>query len=95
MEKQDHKLILDLIMDSIVEIRKDLKEINYTLNRNTSSLEHHIKRTDLLQEDVTSLKEELEPIKTHTNYAVGSLKAVGIVALLAGLFQTFLSFLKR
>ena len=44
MDKQD------MIYDRLKEISKDVKDIKEDVNRNTSDLEYHIKRTNMLEE---------------------------------------------
>jgi hypothetical protein len=40
----------DMIYDQLKEISKDVKCIREDVSKNTADLEHHIKRTDLLEE---------------------------------------------
>ena len=40
----------DMIYDQLKEISKDVKSIREDVSKNTADLEHHIKRTDILEE---------------------------------------------
>ena len=44
------------IVEDVKSISKDINEIKVTLGVNTQSLEYHIKRTDLLEEDLKCSK---------------------------------------
>lgn len=53
---------LDKIKDDVQEIKVTLAKMEVTLERNTGSLETHIKRTDLLEQKVELLKTEVLPL---------------------------------
>ena len=74
----EHKL------DSVVE---HIGDINVTLASQAVSLDKHIKRTDLLEVSVETLKE-------HTAMLRGALQLMGILALVAGLFLTLANLYK-
>lgn len=69
----------DQLRTDVAEIRKDVNEIKVTLAVNTENIQHHIKRTDALQEMVSEFKTHI----TIVNTAVSVLLWVGgvIVAL--------------
>lgn len=76
-------------LDKIVE---DVNEIKVILARNTSSLELHIKRTDLAEQNLEQLRQEvsddLKPIKEHINMVKGAMWLLGVLgAALLGLQQ--------
>lgn len=50
LEKQDERIEC---------IRQELSEINSTLVRNTSSLEYHVKRTDMLEDKLNSVPQKV------------------------------------
>lgn len=86
--KLDQKL--DLISEKMVSIDK-------TLERNTESLEEHMKRSDHLESLVNiqeqEFKNELEPIKKHVNMIKGSLKfvtlATSLIGVILGILKIF------
>lgn len=53
---------LDKISNDINDIKLSLVKMDMTLERNTESLEMHIKRTDLLEQKVEVLKNEVLPL---------------------------------
>lgn len=105
MEAKINQLIDDVtelkILIAKQEINSDRQ--NEILDRLTSSVEHHIERTDKLEELVSLLREEaiknvasiksevhsdLIPIKNHIAFIKGAAYAIGVVgAIILGLNQ--------
>lgn len=73
----------DRMLEIILDIQKDVKDIEKVLVRNTASLEVHIKRTDLLEKKV-------EKVESHVNMVQGALKFILSSGVLIALYQ-FLS----
>ena len=71
---------LNKLEDKLDKIGDRLSAIDNTLTRNTTSLEHHIKRTDLLEEQVAKVTESIEPIKRHVAMVNGGVKLLSILA---------------
>lgn len=74
----------DMLNDSVKELKDKLENVDQTLQsidrtlvRNTESLEYHVKRTNLLEQQVTDLKEELDPIATHVDRVNFLVKLIG------------------
>lgn len=55
------------IKADVKEIKQDIGEIKITMAVNTASLEHHIARTNELQNLVTTFKDELITIKNEVS----------------------------
>lgn len=105
MEAKINQLIDDVtelkILIAKQEINSDRQ--NEILDRLTSSVEHHIERTDKLEELVSLLREEaiknvasiksevhsdLIPIKSHIAFIKGAAYALGVIgAIILGLNQ--------
>jgi chromosome segregation ATPase len=66
------------------KIDSRLNDIDKTLIQNTASLEKHMLRTELAEENLKSLKQELIPVTKHVSQMSGGLKLVGILALVSG-----------
>lgn len=66
MSEMEYKLMESLT--KIDEIRKDMTEVKVTLARNTESLEHHVARTDQLQEMVTPVYQDFIAKKAVKEY---------------------------
>ena len=82
MSNNDRIENLEVKLDKLSD---GLSAIDKTLERNTSSLEMHMKRTDMLEQYV---KEELTPLKTHMTKITYGIKGImwfcGIIVTVAG-----------
>jgi hypothetical protein len=56
---------LDKIEGKLDEGRDRLSSVDVTLAKQASDLEYHIKRTDLLEAQVSRVADEVTPIKEH------------------------------
>ena len=65
---------LDHILDKVHNIDK-------ILERNTNSLELHMKRTDLLEK-------KLKPVEDHVSRVDGAFRLLGVISILTGVFAT-------
>ncbi len=70
---------LDKLFDKIEKIDDRLNSIDLSLVRNTISLEDHIKRTNLLED-------EIKPIKKHVLMVEAVLKLIGILSVCTSVF---------
>jgi hypothetical protein len=75
---------IDKIREDIEDIRNSLSEMRVVSAAQAKDIEMHIKRTDLLELSLKSLKEELEPARKITDFLKTGLQIVGIIALIAG-----------
>lgn len=69
---------LERIFDKIDKISEDIYEINISLAKNTISLEEHIRRTNLLEE-------EIKPVKAHVNLVESIFKIIGFLSIISGI----------
>lgn len=65
-------------LDKIIE---RLNSIDVTLAVNTESLKDHIKRTELIEQD-------LKPVKKHIAMVEGALKFIALCGILATIIET-------
>jgi hypothetical protein len=68
--------------DQILQEMIDNRIVN---ERNTTSLEIHIKRSDMLQEELEIIRAEMKPIEKHITMVSAGLKLLGLISLLASL----------
>ena len=68
-----------------------LTHIEDTLERNTDSLVEHIKRTNLLEED---MQNRISPIENHIKEVSGVLKFLKGVVILLGAVATLIAIMK-
>lgn len=73
----------DKMLEIILEIQKDVKEIDKTLARNTDSLDIHIKRTNILEK-------KMERVDVHVNKVEAVIKFILSGSILVALYE-FLS----
>lgn len=78
-------------LDKIVE---DISEIKVTLAKQAVQLEHHIKRTDLNEENMELLRAEFKPIQKHVDMFHGALKLIGGIAVVAGIARAIIEIVK-
>ena len=68
---------LDRIVEKIDAIRDDIAEIKVDLAR-------HIYRTDIAEENIELLREELRPVEKHVEQMRGALNLVKILGIILG-----------
>ncbi len=73
---------LDSIISKLDRLDERLDSVDKTLVKQESSLAEHIRRTELLEED-------LKPVKRHIAHVEGAFKLVGALSLVAGLLSLF------
>lgn len=73
---------LDKIANDVQEIKLSLVKMDMTLERNTDSLENHIKRTDLLESKVEVLKEQVTPVLKDIQPVIKYWKLLSVIVIL-------------
>jgi hypothetical protein len=64
-------------------MEKELTEIKVTLAEIKVDLRHHIKRTELLENEVREWRSDIEPVQKHIGFINGLGKLLGILAVLS------------
>lgn len=77
---------LEAIENKVDRLDERLDTIEKVLIKQELNLEIHIKRTNLLEESVELLRQDLRPVERHVDYIHGALKFIGIVSLIVGIF---------
>lgn len=90
---QEILLILERLEGKLDKQQEHIHEIDKTLVRNTASLEEHMKRTEMNEEAIELLREELKPVRTHVNHIEGGIKLIGLVSLILGVVAAIVAFL--
>lgn len=65
--------------DDVKRLMEKQEEMNDTLLRLTVSVEHHVKRTDALEDMLGRVRGELAPIKKYVERTRGAMWAVGVI----------------
>jgi len=75
--------IADKLYEKVEKISEDIGEMKVTLAKQESNIDHHIKRTDLAEESIGLLRQDLEPIKLHVRKIKFTAEILGYVAAIA------------
>ncbi len=86
LEKERLFETLDKISDRINEVEK-------TLVKQEANLSEHMKRTELAEENLQLLREELKPLEKHVYYIEGAFKLVGGIGVIVSLVVGFIKIL--
>lgn len=66
------------LMDKLDKMQEDISDIKTTMAVNTSSLETHIKRTDLAEKRMEDQEDRIKPLEKHMAFMKGAIWAIGI-----------------
>ena len=81
----------EYLTNKVDAISEDISEIKVILARNTSSLEEHMRRTAINEEQISMLREDLKPVEEHVAMVRWMLKATGVIAATIGFLAAFSS----
>jgi hypothetical protein len=73
---------LDVKVDRLDQRLDEMKELHM---KNTSSLDEHILRTEINEENIALLREEIKPIQNHVIMIHGVLKVIGTLSTILGI----------
>lgn len=76
---------LELISDKIEKTEGRLGNIDITLAEQAKDIKYHIKRTDLSEERLERLENEVKPVKDHVTRVEGIVKFLSILATVIGI----------
>jgi len=76
---------LEAIENKVDKLDERLDSIEKVLIKQELNIDIHIKRTNLLEESVSLLREDLRPLERHVDYIHGALKMIGGIAVLIGM----------
>lgn len=85
---------LEQVENKLDRISEDITEIKVIMERNTSSLEYHIKRTDIAEEKHDLLKTEVDYVMDHVKKVNWIFKIVAIVGAVVLFVVQILSLFK-
>ncbi len=69
----------------MTELRRDLGEMKVTLATQAQSIDHHIRRTDLLERRVEQVAESVSPLKAHLAGIQGISKLLAVLAMIVAI----------
>lgn len=85
---------LDKIGDQIGRVSETQAEMNITQAQQAKDIEHHIKRTDLLDDFVRKMAKQMMELMDHIQQVRGVAKFIGIVSIALGMVATALKIFK-
>ncbi len=80
----DIKEDLSRIESKIDEHSKILSSMDKTLALQAQQIDHHIKRTDLAEQNLELLRTDFKPVQRHVEFVGGMLRLVTVLAAIAG-----------
>jgi uncharacterized membrane protein (DUF106 family) len=92
MDDTKNKLVR--IEEKMDEFNEKLHSIDKTLERNTVSLEEHMRRSALNEEAIELLKEEFKPVQKHVTQVHAILQFFGFLGILASIVAGIVKFLE-
>lgn len=78
------KEFLERFYDKQEQMANDLSDIKVLLAKQEENLKLHMYRTELAEESIKLLREELKPLEYHVWVVNIALKGLGVLSLLAG-----------
>lgn len=72
-------------MEKLDQIARDISVIKTDIALIKNDVAHHIRRTDLAEENISLLRQEIKPIKEHVVRVDGVLRFFGVVSLVVGI----------
>ncbi len=83
----DDKEIAERILDKIDELGKEIVQLKLISIKQESNLKEHMRRSDMLEEQLNMFKSSMDPIKKHVTHVETTLKLFGLFATFAGIVQ--------
>ena len=80
------------ILDKIGE---DISELKVTAAKQEENIKEHIRRTEIAEENLSILRNEIQPLKEHVIAINGVLKVIGILSIIIGSAAGFFQLAQR
>lgn len=71
------------IEEKLEKVDEKLSSIDVTLAKQAKDLEHHIYRTELAEQNLDLIRQEMVPVKKHVAIMDATLKVIGAIASIA------------
>jgi hypothetical protein len=79
------------LFEILDKISDDISELKITVAKQEENIKEHIRRTELAEENLQFLRQEIQPLKEHVVTINGVLKIIGTISIIigsaAGFFQ--------
>lgn len=77
------------LSQKIDKLDERLDSIDKTLIKQEGQLALHIRRTEIAEENIKMLRDDLKPIKKHVNMIEGIIKFLGILVTIGSVLKVF------
>ena len=72
------------IYEVLDKISEDISDLKVTSAKQEENIKEHIRRTELAEENLTLLRQEIEPLKQHVVAINSVLKIIGLISIVIG-----------
>jgi len=91
----------DKISQSLDRIESDVTELKIISAKQEENLKEHIRRTEIAEENISLIREEVRPLKEHVIVVNGVLKVLGVISVIVtsiagflGIFDKIINYIK-
>jgi chromosome segregation ATPase len=85
---------MDKLNEKLDSIEREVVEIKLILVKQEENIRHHIRRTDLAEENLKELREQIRPIEKHVQHVEGALKLLGGISVFVAFVVAILEIIK-
>jgi hypothetical protein len=86
--------LLEKLYDKVEKIADTQSEMNVILGKQQVSIDVHIERTKIAEENIALLRKEVEPVKDHVKLVNGFLKILGLAGIVASIITAAVNLFK-
>lgn len=81
----DIKRLIEKLDEKIDNIKDDVNEQKIVIARIDVGVEEHVRRSNLADENMALIRQDMKPLQRHVNYVQGGAKLVGLVGVIVGI----------
>jgi len=85
---------MDKLNEKLESIEREVVEIKLILVKQEENIRHHIRRTDLAEENLKELRDQIKPIERHVQHVEGALKVLGGISVFVAFVVAILEIIK-
>lgn len=83
------------LFEILDKISEDISELKIITAKQEENLKEHIRRTELAEENLQLLRQEMQPLKEHVVAINGVLKVIGVISVIIGSGAGFIQITQR
>lgn len=85
----------DRLYEILDKISEDISDLKVTVAKQEENIKEHIRRTELAEENLDMIRNEIKPLKEHVIAINGVLKTIGIISVIIGSGAGFFEIAQR